>query len=929
MEMFDLKDSFNKKIDELDVEIKKLKILNIEKFDEINQLNDKNHNVTNLQKKTESELKLISEKLRNIESELSQKISFWKKSKANFLRIISDNKTFLDNNFPLKEYNDINITQRSSKENSIFAALENLIIKTKLAAKNRNSNYNYNNNNNNYNYKNFNTNNSISEENDITKASSYSSKKAICNSNSEAIKSKNFNLLNADFILKCYEKYALQLKYFSALINNFNSNLITHLDSFIESLMEHVNFLHSNVELKTEHRGYLYPLDKLKTHLFCLQQILRAISFVVKILIKKIENLYLNYNKSSSGNSNTNSNSNNFNSNRNAGNINNTMIQIYTNINILIFLFNKSVTYTDLIGRYFSVMLKEERKIVNIDADNDFFSNRTKINKFLKILSTNFFQNIKIMTKYLNHIFNFDLNYHFKNFKITSDNSAMIIISVSEAYLKSLSFSNFAKAAEGILLFNKIFLNDFVKNFRSNLADLVKQLELKLELEYKMFEIIKEENKHKYNYPIINLSSLRLNNENLKKSLKEISQFFAQDLFTQIMQVFKINSWEYANSILNNLINLNKSNNLNNFVSQNLISEGDILISIFSNRIINYLTLAQMQQKSSIKAYLASEPGIDYEEAIRNKNILREMLEKENKSVRDKENYVIKLSEYEEDLKKLREQVTNYQNELDICNMKLLDARRNTAKPQDNALSGEAGNCNNSKKDLISDISNGNMSPESFSDNDNNSNDILNAFDANKNKNNNINNQNNFNLSNNNNKYNSTSQAECSLKELVKFGINISELPKEILSDDVQSGKQRSTFKLSDKDIKPIPLTKFISKSNNITEDLSVLNHRKILEKIQKYTAKIKNIDVKVIANIQSEDIKREYEDKISVFKEGFVTEINELQEKMKSVELSNLGYKENIEFLTNIMVDFEGLKECVAKCASCVRFIKMLESRK
>jgi sugar-specific transcriptional regulator TrmB len=151
MEIFDLKDTFNKKIDELDEQIKKLKNFNEEKSDEINQLNDKNHNITNIQKKTESELKIIIEKLRNIENELSQKILLWKKTKSIFLRIINDNKTLLDNNFPLKEYNDVNVVQSNAKENNIFAALENL-IKEKLAkSRNSNSNFNYAaNNNNNY-----------------------------------------------------------------------------------------------------------------------------------------------------------------------------------------------------------------------------------------------------------------------------------------------------------------------------------------------------------------------------------------------------------------------------------------------------------------------------------------------------------------------------------------------------------------------------------------------------------------------------------------------------------------------------------------------------------------------------------------------------------------------------------------------------------
>ncbi len=867
MEMFDTKDCFNKKIEELSEQIKKLNSLNEEKTKEINQLNDKNHTITNLQKKIENELKSITDKLRNIEIEFNHKTALWRKSKYNLQNIIDNNITFFNNNYPMREYNNLNTSFGSSNNLNSLSYLKKIIFEKNK--KNKYSNLSYKNNN----YDNINTDNPQEKLKKILN---------VLNKNKEI---ENFNFLNSDYLFKCFDKYSLQMRLFSSMINNFNSNLIYHLDNFIESLIEHVNFLYTNIELKNEHRGYLYPLDKLKSHLFCVQQIIRTISFFIKILIKKIENLFSNKSH--------NIYSNNFN-NTNNGYINNNFFQISANLNIVLFLINKSIIYTDLIGRYFSVMLKEERKIVNIDADNDFFLNRSKINKNLKIMSNSFFHNLKIITKYLNFIFNFDLNYHFKHFKITSDNSAMIIITVCEYYMRNLSFNNFAKAAEGIILLNKLIFNDFSKNFKINLQELIKQFELKLELEYKMFEIIKEENKHKYNYPIINLSSLRLNNDNIKKSLKEISLFFTQDLFTQIIQVFKINSWEYGKCNINNNFHNDYLDNSNKFLS--LIQDGDIIISIFSNRIINYLTLYQMHQKSNIKTYLASEPGIDYEEGIRNKNILRGMLEKENKSVKDKENYVIKLSEYEEDLKKLREQVTIQQNELDICNLKLFEGK-NIGKPINENYNNININNNkiNTTKDNIYEIHN------------NSETDILSP--------------NMIELKND--------SSECSLIEQIKYAVNLNEIPKEILSDDVQSGKQRSTFKLSDKNNKPIPLTKFITKSDNITGDLSVIYHRKILDKIQKYTAKIKNIDVKVIANIQSDDIKREYDEKIVIFKEGYITEINELQEKLHCVELSNLGYKENIEFLTNIMVDFEGLKECVARCANCNKFIKMLENRK
>ena len=67
-----------------------------------------------------------------------------------------------------------------------------------------------------------------------------------------------------------------------------------------------------------------------------------------------------------------------------------------------------------------------------------------------------------------------------------------------------------------------VIKNDF-SSLKRNFSDLVKVLYLKTELELKIFEVIKEENKNKYNYPIINLSAFKLNNENIKKSLNQIN----------------------------------------------------------------------------------------------------------------------------------------------------------------------------------------------------------------------------------------------------------------------------------------------------------------------------------------------------------------------------------------------------------------------
>ena len=55
------------------------------------------------------------------------------------------------------------------------------------------------------------------------------------------------------------------------------------------------------------------------------------------------------------------------------------------------------------------------------------------------------------------------------------------------------------------------------------------------------------------------------------------------------------------------------------------------------------------------KVYMLNEPGVEYEVAVKNRAILKEMLEKENSFSRDEENYLDKINDYEEDLSRFRQ----------------------------------------------------------------------------------------------------------------------------------------------------------------------------------------------------------------------------------------------------------------------------------
>lgn len=85
--------------------------------------------------------------------------------------------------------------------------------------------------------------------------------------------------------------------------------------------------------------------------------------------------------------------------------------------------------------------------------------------------------------------------------------------------------------------------------------------------------------------------------------------------------------------------------------------------------------------------------------------------------------------------------------------------------------------------------------------------------------------------------------------------------------------KYRSSFKLSSLKNEPIQLTKFIPQIEN--NDISVLYHRKVLEKIMQYKSKVRSIDLKAMSNIYLDEVKQEYEHKLTNLEKQLKSEIN------------------------------------------------------
>lgn len=625
----------------------------------------------------------------------------------------------------------------------------------------------------------------------------------------ESLNFLNFEYINSHNFLQDYLSPSFKL--FTNILNNF-SQVLNSSDNFLELLIERFNYIYTNIDLKTEHRGYLFACDKLRFHTFTLQQILRTVVLFSKILAKKIENLEKDIDSSENNN-----------------NLNNLIINILLNSNIILTLLNKSAVYMELLVKYYKILIKEERKISYNDEILD-SSTKLKINKDLKISLALMSANFYALLKKINLLTNFNLEYNLQNISVVSDNTSGIVIKISKNYFKNYKYNSAIKLSQKFSVIESLLKCDLL-SLKKSFTEFSKHFILKTEIEYKIFEVIKEESKNKYNYPIINLSAFKMNNENLKKVLNNLSEILNK-LF----------------SILNSNINTNTDS----VQILNLLSTNSWELS--SRLYIPFLLIFEKFEKNKnfnaelIKSYHSQEPAVDYEEAIRNKSILKEMLEKENLQSRDRENYLNKINEYEEDLKRYRDKLNEEKNVNDLLRMEMINKR-----DRDNDTTGLTITGTNS-------IINSEIEAQS---------------------------------------------AEClEFEDYLKHQINISEIQYEILSDDVQSGKQRSTFKLSNND-RAIPLTKFTAQIEN-NQDVSVLYHRKILEKLQRYASKVKNFDFKVLSSLHLDEVKSEYENKISELARKYEEEISSLRLHLEQKENNIFGYQQTITMLNDSLNEYE-----------------------
>ena len=267
------------------------------------------------------------------------------------------------------------------------------------------------------------------------------------------------------------------------------------------------------------------------------------------------------------------------------------------------------------------------------------------------------------------------------------------------------------------------FLNEILTNInelKKLFGSLTFSYKTKLEYDLKIFDVLKEDKLKNMKMTSLNMNAGRIKGyiNDVNNSLDKLIPFIEK-----FKQIFKKVSWEFSE--------LKDSAIYRNYTATHQIN-----------------SLIEFNEKI-VKEYQSIEKGVSYNEGIKNKKMIRELIDKENQLNKDKENFLGKVKEYEDELidyeNKLLEE-KNVSDLLKISNYELeteINCIREVLK--DNNI--------NYDKDKLSST--------------------------------------NTNISRSTNENDTNSNLKDQFEEFLKGQKNLTEEDYEVLSYDVESGKQR------------------------------------------------------------------------------------------------------------------------------------------
>jgi hypothetical protein len=300
-------------------------------------------------------------------------------------------------------------------------------------------------------------------------------------------------------------------------------------------------------------------------------------------------------------------------------------------VNILLFFFNKIYGFTEIIYKYIMILYKEERKILDNFSDNltDLFKFNTEFKKLIK----SFMTHLSLLMKKVNIYFDFDVGYHFNNFVVNIDKEGKVILKIKTDY--QFVKKNFIRNTIKLTLLNEM-MNSFLE-VKRNFSSLIISYKTRLEFHLKVFDVMKEDKLKNMKITSLNMNSSRIKGyiNDVNNTLDKIIPFIEK-----IKQIFKKTSWEFTDL-------------KDSAVYKNFLTTGEIHPFIEFNQTI-------------IKEYQGVEKGVPYSEAVKNKRMIKELIDKENQLNKDKESFLSKVKEYEDEIKNYESKMLEEKNTSDL-----------------------------------------------------------------------------------------------------------------------------------------------------------------------------------------------------------------------------------------------------------------------
>lgn len=305
-----------------------------------------------------------------------------------------------------------------------------------------------------------------------------------------------------------------------------------------------------------------------------------------------------------------------------------------TIVHIILFLINKISIFSEIVYKYLVNLYKEERKL--LDHISDSFSEMFKFNGEFKGLFKEFTTIFKLVLRKINFFFNFNVSYGFNNILINVDKELKVTIKIKHEY--KLNVHSQIKPTQQLLFLEEVFGKLF--ELKKLFSQFILSVKTKLENDHKVLQIMKEDKLRN-----MKITSLNMNATRAKGFINEVNNSFEKitPYLEKLKQVFLHSSWEYAglkdNSIYKSYLNLGK--------------------------IVNFKEFNQ----AILKEYCSMEKGVPYNEAIKNKRMIKELIDKENQLNKDKENFQSKVKEYEDEIKNYECQLLEEKNNSDLIRM--------------------------------------------------------------------------------------------------------------------------------------------------------------------------------------------------------------------------------------------------------------------